>query len=603
MRSKILVAATVGFVVLAGTPATAQLRANRPPPQQPNLPRLLVANPHSFSSQDSAASVRVGHGMREEITGIADRWYRTVTRAQMNEALQQYAYPVDAVLPPMVARTLANTLTARAMVISTLVRGEAGRFTVEARLSGISDDAGQMVRLTQNPNESFEEFGERLAVTLAPAFKALPDARACENLRVSAPEKAVEAAVKAIRTLPTSGLAHYCEAEIASAKKSRETDPIRKRAWGDTIITHLKLATQGDPLSLKVWNGLAMEYQAKGDSAATVETFKQMLRIAPTNEPLRKEAFRLFLNYGQTGAAEQVADEGLLLDSANADLWDLKSNACLFQDTPEKTRCAIEALEQVFALDNTKADTTFFTKITFAASRPSIQVRQTIDSAGTQLVRDAVVVDSVRFLKWARKGVDKYPDNIVLIGQLAEAYSLAGPVDSAVAVTKQLMAVDSSDVNPVLRVVQKLAAAKRGRDALALAPYIERLGSPEDKQNLGSILVQAGFPLLQVPDYPVVADMGREVIKLSQPGSQLATYGNYLLGVSLFQQMVDLDTEATRNKSFSCPLGQQLKSMLVELEPALTVGRSVMEAFVAPRLQALPQFNKHVDSIIKQYCK
>jgi len=503
----------------------------------------------------------------------------------------------------MVARQLAGQLgPARALILSTVVKGDGGRYTVEARLAGINDDAGQVVRLTQNPNESFEDLGKRAAQALQPAFRALPDARECEAKREAEPAKALEAAAKAIKTLPNSGLAHFCLAEIGIARKA----PI------DSIAVHLKQATDGDPQSLPVWTALAVQYQAKADSTATVETFKQMLRIAPTNEQLRKEAFRLFLNYGQTGAAEQVADEGLVIDPANADLWDLKSSACLFQDTPEKTRCAVEALERVYDLDTTKADTTFFTKITFAASRPSLEMKARVDTAGKVIpadgggIRDTTVavVDSLRFLKWAQRGHDKYPDNVVLLGQLAEAYSLAGPVDSAVSVTKQLMARDSSDVSPVLRVVLKLADAKRGRDALALAPYIERLGGPEDKGNLAAILVRAAFPMLQPPaDYLLVADMGREVVKLSPPGSQTATYGNYLLGLGVFQQVADLDTEATNNKSFSCELGQKLKAMLAEAEPALTAGRTVAEAVVAPRLNAMPQFNKHVDAIIKQYCK
>jgi hypothetical protein len=36
------------------------------------------------------------------VSGVADRWYKVITREQMNEAFEQYAYPEDAVLPPLV---------------------------------------------------------------------------------------------------------------------------------------------------------------------------------------------------------------------------------------------------------------------------------------------------------------------------------------------------------------------------------------------------------------------------------------------------------------------------------------------------------------------
>jgi tetratricopeptide (TPR) repeat protein len=595
MRLNQLVAAGI-VLALPATPLAAQLRSSRPPPQQQNLPRLMVANPHSFSAQDSTASVRVGQGLRDKIGGVSDRWYKTLQRAQMNEALQQYAYPVDAVLPPMVARQLATSLNARVMIIGTMLKGEGGRYTVEARLAGINDDAGQMVRMTQNPNESFEDFGARIASAFEPTFKALDDAKQCENLRQSQPAKALEAALKALKDQPASGLAHYCLARIA----------IDKKAPVDTILAHLKLTTQGDPLSLPAWTALAVQYQAKGDSAQTIATFKQLLRVAPTNEPLRKEAFRLFLNYGQIGAAENVAVEGLQLDPANADLWDLKSSACLFQDSPQKNKCAVEALEQVFALDSTKADTTFFTKITFAASRPvkidTLHIPS--DTTGTRPARDSVVpvADNERFLKWSRMGVAKYPNNAILIGQLAQAYSVAGPVDSAVAVTKRLMAVDSSDVSQVLRVAKALGDAKRVKDALELVPYIERLGSAEDKQNMAAILATGAFPLLQPPpDYPLAADIARASLKLAPPNSQIFKLGNYILGLALFQQVVGLDEEAVKTKS--CPLAQQMKTLLTEAGPALEAGRTINEGVVGARLQALEQFGKHIDSLIKVYCK
>ena len=596
MRVNLLLVSAAAMAFSA--PLAAQLRSSRPLPQVQNLPRLMVANPHSFSAQDSTASVRVGHGLRERITTISDRWYKTLTRAQMNEALQQYAYPVDAVLPPMVARQLATSLNARVMVVSTMLKGEGNRYAAEVRLTGINDDAGQMIRLTQNPNESFEAFGTRVADAFAATFKALPDAKQCESLRQSQPAKATEAAAKALKDQPSSGLAHYCLAKIAMDKKA----PV------DTILAHLKLATQGDPLSLQAWTALAIQYQAKGDSAQTIETFKQLLRVAPTNEPLRKEAFRLFLNYGQVGAAENVADEGLQLDPANADLWDLKSSACLFQgeEKPAKNKCAIDALEQVFTLDSTKADTTFFTKITFAASRPVRldTLHLLADTIGSKPARDSVVAiaDNERFLKWSLLAVAKYPNNAILIGQKCQALGVAHQVDSAVVCVKQLMAVDSSDVSQVLRVAKSLSEAKRVKDAAELSPYIERLGSPEDKENMAAILATGAFPLLQPPpDYPLAADMARAALKLAPPDSQIHRFGNYILGLALFQRMLLLDDPAVKTKS--CPLAQEMKGYLDEAGPALEAGRAINEAVVTRYLTGVQGFRPHVESLIKAYCK
>ena len=573
MRLARLVLASLA-ATLSAAPLTAQLRSSRPPVQQANLPRLLVANPFSFSAQDSGAAVRVGAGLRDKVEKISDRWFKTIQRAQMNDALIQYAYPVDAVLPPVVARQLAQSLNARAMVVSTLLRGEGNRYVLESRLANMNDEAGQIIRVVQLPNQSFEDFGGKAGDSLSSAFRALSDAKQCETLRGTQADKAAESAAKALRVQPNHGLAEYCLAQISIARKA----PV------DTIISHLRNATKGDRLSLPVWTLLAVQYQAKGDSAATVETFQEMLKVAPTNEPLRKEAYRLFLGYGRLDAAEAVADSGLAIDPANADLWDLKSSACLVQDTPVKNRCAVDALERVFQLDSTKADTVFFTKITYAASRPP--------------------ADTVRFLRWARAGIAKYPRNGTLLGQLAQAYSVAGPIDSAVSVTRQLMAVDSSDLTPVLRVSQALAdtSVKRAYDALQLVPYIERMGSAEDKANMGAILTTGALPLLSgVPDYPKASELARAALKLLQPQSRTAQLANYVLGLSVFQMMLDTDKAAVEQKS--CEQVQKIKPMLDEALPALQSGRSFNEAIVGPRIQYLEQVPARITVLTKALCK
>ena len=73
-----------------------------------------------------------------------------------------------------------------------------------------------------------------------------------------------------------------------------------------------------------------------------------MLRVAPTNQKLREELFKYFLQSGHPETALDVADEGLKIDPYNADLYDLKSNACLFLSD---FKCAVDALETLYATD------------------------------------------------------------------------------------------------------------------------------------------------------------------------------------------------------------------------------------------------------------
>lgn len=561
----------VGAIVAAPVaPAAAQLRSSRPPPQQVNLPRLMVANPFSFSATDSSAAVRIGTGMRDRMDHSSDRWYKLITRQQMNEALAQYAYPVDAVLPPLVARQLATSLNARAMVVSTLLKGEGGRYTVEARLANMNDDAGQIVRVTQVANQAFEDFGGKVADSLGAAFKALPDAKACEDTRARDVNKATESALKALKNLPNSGLAEYCLAQIQIAKKG----PV------DSILAHLTNATKGDRLSLDTWTAMAVQYQAKGDSAKTIETFQEMLRVAPTNEALRKEAFKLFQNYNRPDAAEDVARQGIEQDPNNTDLYDLLFGACIVQGTPAKNKCAVEAMEKVYSLDSTKADTTFFTKILLAANQPP---------------PDTAVV-----LRWARMGATKYPNHGYLLGQLAGAYSMAGPIDSAVAVTKRLMAVDSSDVTPVLRVSQALIGANRVPEVLPLATYIEKFGDDEAKQNYGNIVARAALPLLQT-DLPNALEAARSAARVTPKGNQVSALANYVLGIAAVVTASKMDAETERTKS--CDMAKQMQSLIDEAGPALTIGNSIDPTTAGKYMQGVTGYGPRLASMQKAYCK
>ncbi len=390
-------------------------------------PRFMVANPFAFAPADSAPSVAIGGGLREEMKDVVGRDFQVVEQQQMNDALTQYGYPKDAILSPALASTLAKNIQARFLVVSTLAKGQGGRYAVTARLLGVNDDAGNVVTLSQNAGESPQAFGKRVSEALSPLVKSLPDAKACVDQRTSKPDKAADAANKAIKAAPNHGLAHYCLALLAQDKKAPRAD----------VVKHLQASAKGDPLSLPVWTALATQYQQANDTANTLVAFKQMLRVAPTNQKLREELFKYFLQSGHPETALEVADEGLKIDPYNADLYDLKSNACLFLSN---FKCAVDALETMYATDSTKADTLFFTKISAAAAE------------GEQ-------PDTLRLLKWAQLGVKRYPDNPTLLGYLNRGYSMTGQVDSVVAVTNKIIAKDTTAIVPALEAAQALINA------------------------------------------------------------------------------------------------------------------------------------------------
>jgi tetratricopeptide (TPR) repeat protein len=541
-----------------------------------NAPRLMVANPFAFAPADSANAVKIGTAAREQMKDIAGRNFTVVEQAQMNDALKQYGYPVDAILSPPLAVTLAKNIQARALMTGTLAKGEGGRTTVTARLSGVNDDAGNVVMLTQGAGQSLDDFGKKLAQALAPAVKALPDAKACVDQRTTKPDKAAEAANKAIKALPNHGLAEYCLAQIAMDKKAPRAE----------VVKHLQAAAKGDPLSLPVWTALATQYQQANDTANTLVAFKEMLRVAPTNQKLREELFKYFLQSGHPETALEVADAGLKLDPYNADLYDLKSNACLFLSN---FKCAVDALETMYTTDSTKADTLFFTKISAAAA-------------------EGEKPDSVRLLKWSRIGTKKYPDNMTLLGYLNRGYVLNGQVDSSIAVTQKLMAKDTTEVTPALAAVQALAQSHRLNEAAPFIDYVAKHGDPQRKEQLAGILVTSALPLLQgdstkgqKKDLEGAATYAKAAVAVADPKGKVGPTANYILGLALFLQAAELDAQTEKNKS--CDMATQEQQLLADADAALTAGQAAKPDAVAQYQGYIKKFNPRVSAMLKAYCK
>ena len=568
---RLVTLAVVGASVLSPLSAQGIPRGSRTSQAAvSSAPRFMVANPFAFAAADSAPAVKIGTALRDAMKGIVGRDYQVIEQTQMNDALTQYGYPKDAILSPALATTLAKNIQARFVVNSTLNKAEGGRYAVTARLIGVSDDAGNVVTLTQNAGETPEAFGKRLATALEPAVKSLADAKACIEQRASKPDKAADAAAKALKALPNHGLAEYCLALLAQDKKAPREE----------IVKHLQASAKGDPLSLPVWTALATQYQQANDTANTLVAFKQMLRVAPTNQKLREELFKYFLQSGHPETALEVADEGLKLDPYNADLYDLKSNACLFLSD---FKCAVDALETLYATDSTKADTLFFTKISAAAA-------------------EGEKPDTARLLKWTQVGVRKYPDNPTLLGYLNKAYTLTGQTDSVVAVTNRLMAKDTTEVVPALSAAKSLIDAKRPKEAVPFLDFAIKHGDPQAKENAAALLYTGAAPLLQQPqDLLGAAELLRMAVGAANPAGKVQPAANYLLGLATLFQVPQIDPQAEKQKS--CELARQEETLLGEAETALTAGRAVNQEAVDKNLGIIKQYKPRVASMLKAYCK
>ena len=116
-----MLVAVVGASLLRRSRRRASRAASRTSPSAVNtVPRLHGGQPVRLRRADSAPAVKIGTAVREEMKDVVGRDYQVIEQTQMNDALKQYGYPVDAILSPALATTLAKNIQAR-------VRGQLAR--------------------------------------------------------------------------------------------------------------------------------------------------------------------------------------------------------------------------------------------------------------------------------------------------------------------------------------------------------------------------------------------------------------------------------------------------------------------------------------------
>jgi hypothetical protein len=570
-------AALVG-IVAAGSAATlaAQIPLSR---QVVNAPRLLVTNPAIERPSDSLTSINLGDAIRQRMVRVVGDHFHVVSRDEMNKALATYGMNPDQIVSAVVARSFATSLQARTMLTSTLSRAAGGRYKVTARLAGLSDDAGNTVRRVQGEGQSLESFGNDVAEAFGNAVKAHDDAKACiDKLDQPKPDsaKAGDLARKALRTDPQNGLAHFCLAQSLKSQHAPDS------AW----VNELDRAVQADSLSLPAMTQLAVYYQAKEDTTAIVRKFQEMIQAAPTNVKLIETASKVFRQYGHPEAAEDVADQGLALDSTDATMWDLKSSACVYQ---AKYTCAVNALAQMYANDSTRGDSTFFVRITVTAAAQT-------DTAS--LVAAAI--------KWGQLGLRKYPGNPTLLGQLLTLYTSQQMWDSVAAFTDRVMALDSTDMTTPQATIQALTAAKaRYGYVVQVAARIKPRADAQTRQNVAGLLVNAGLPLLQAK--PPVADtaglMFASAIGLIDSTSQLWATAHYLNGMAAFIGVTQMDSVTLKNKD--CNGARTEAARLTQARADLTVGKGSPQPQIAQQsvtfLGYIDKYEPHVTSMLKAF--
>ena len=544
--------------------------------------RVFVGNPYvAFPTlADSSAAVIVGNALRDRLDGRVGTELAVIQRQEMNTDLMTYGYSANAILTLGSALSLGKQMSARIFVTSVMTKASSGIWSIVIRVSGLNEDAGQVIRNTMAAGQPMPDFGAKSADMVIPVILAHKEAKSCVDLAATKPDKAVEAAGKAIKAIPNYGLAEYCLATMA----------LKKDEKGAEAALHFENAVKGDPASLTAWSQLAIIHQKQNDSAKTVSDYQSMLREEPTNAALAKEAVNVFRKYHRPDALKDLVKEQKKIDPTNTDWYDLSATGCL-QDNDYP--CALSEMEQIWVLDSSRADKDYFNKIIFISKQKP---------------------DTHAYVKYAKLGQTKFPTDVDIGGELAQAYVMDEQPDSAIAATNRLIALDApGQLSNVLMVVKSLVDANQAEKILPFTNYFRKFGDDDAKFKFAGLGFQGMQSMYQgfakdtttrPAQYARVVLIGDSLLAAGTTRTTVTEPINLFIGLAAYQQIFPLQQQLQAQKT--CDLAKQYDALLSKAEPALTMvsnGNNAQLAGIAkPLLTNVGTAKPYAASQLKALC-
>ncbi|MGH7699865.1 MAG: tetratricopeptide repeat protein, partial [Gemmatimonadales bacterium] len=398
---------------LAGAPgaAAAQLAA-----QQPE--KILIVPLPVTGGADSAASIRVVDVARERLERLARYKAMVIPKEKICEALSASGFACDGLMDNQQARQLARFLDADAYLTGVVLR-EGGSLAAQLRMVDVggSGFAYSFTARDANPGNP-EALGEMIAQRLNTIVRAGERARECQQHRLRGQfSRAIDAARKAWETAPHLPAAHLCVATVYEAQRQPP----------DSIIAAARRALRGDSLNTHAWETIARQHQVKGDSAQAIDAFEMLLKGDPVNKPIRLGLAATLQLRKEHERAARLLREGLQYAPGDREMQDRLFQICVEGGL---WRCVLDGVSQRVGQDSSLLADTSTLKIAIGAAQ-QLSDTQALDVYTTRAVRH-------------------FPRDLSFLKARASAHELAGGVDSAVAVVRRVLAIDSTDVAAAL---------------------------------------------------------------------------------------------------------------------------------------------------------
>jgi len=573
LRATFAVLLAIAGVSLLTTGVTAQERSHD---------RILFLVPVPQQAEDSMWVHEMTDRLRDRAQNKFRHKWQVVQKDVITELLINSGFDSLTIVGSEMAEQFARPLQAHAYVYGEIQRNGAtpvGKFRmVDVSRSGLS---GWMTVMGQ-PGDPARSFADRVADSLENQVRAADKAKEC-NMRRDRSEwrRAREAAEDAFELYPNHPSTAQCMSYVFQGQQ----------APNDSLIWIYEKQTRGDSLNMRAWENLSRAYTRAGDTAAAVIALDMRLAANPSDSTLR---LQLAAGHGVSGEfdkALEVLDEGLEMYPGNRRFLRMKAQTC---EQAEMWGCVLETQTELYDVDTTLVgQTSFYNGQFMLATQES---------------------DTTAMLRWATLYLEYEPESMQFLQARALLLTQLGHTDSALAVHEQIHAVDPTNLQSAIAVVQAQIEA-----------FTVDSTQPLDTDGLAAI--EAGLDNLENlgADNPNITTMvGGEYLKIAQkfgsaqtdwnrviqyaeaalerdPNGVLDAAANFWLGYGVFSITVPMDAQIMQAQTCS-PLIDTYERNLTRARTALEAGRSVSEEAAGQLLDYLNQLSERPAQFRASFC-
>ncbi len=558
-------ALTIAALVLSAMPVQAQQRPGALPP-----PRVMVA---TFQSTEPGIGVQFAEVLRARIGRDANaRDLTVIPKADIENTLRASGYSTTEALGSNDAKALASLIRAKDYIDGSVTRTAAG-YRVDARLVLSRDntvaqalpaaEAGRLDQAAQAVSRSYLQARRQIE----------PEERCYNALRSGNVEEAIRLANTGLRQQPDANMVRVC---LANAYVTRDTPKDSTSVITATTLQLVEQVLATDPRNIQALRLAALGYKAAGNEDKYVETLTGLLAAAPADLTLQQQVVNELAASGRAALAAPIIKEALSRSSGDPSML---RTAWLVLLAARDFESAVPVGRDLIVADTSQATSNFYARLAGALS-------------GLNRNAEAVTV--------LNTATAKFPNDAGLWVAFAEAHRKSGNTAEAVRAAQRALAVDPSAAEPYVILATIYSDANQPDSVYSV---LVRAPSGDNSALIAQLALQQGNNAYRAGNASRNrADFQRAVrfLELSNRLSQ-SNAAQFLLGASAFSIGQSATTEASQSRS--CELARLAQQSFATARANVPAGREEFPEPTSQLMEALPQFERPVAQMVRQYCR